>query len=91
MSALPEPPHQPVWVRWLDIVMDGHETWIDPKAEDRKAELEMIDSVGMLVEERPDLIVIVSHQCTDGDIGHRSIIPRGCVISMTKLNPVRVK
>lgn len=65
--------------------MDGHDDWITP--DDESGEPAMVHTVGMLIEEKPDLIRVIGHQAQDGDRAHRTIIPRGCIVSITYLDP----
>lgn len=65
--------------------MDGHEEWIRP--EDPKGEPELVDSMGMLTHDGADTMEIVGHECRDGDRAHRTVIPKGCIVSVVYMDP----
>lgn len=73
-----------VLVEWDDIVTDGG--W---KPRSAPLELAKCFSVGVLIEDRKDAIVIAQSKASFDDGAHcvsdRCIIPKGCIKRMRKL------
>jgi hypothetical protein len=75
-------PPKIVRIRWLDICTSN-----DWESADKGAELSPADcvTVGYLLKETPDVIVVASTWTFFEDEAHtncRTSIPRGCVVSM---------
>ncbi|KKN01443.1 hypothetical protein LCGC14_1127690 [marine sediment metagenome] len=47
--------------------------------------LESIQTIGWLVEENEDVVIIGVSLAEDGKIGNITIIPRGCILKMVKV------
>jgi len=73
-----------VIVDWLDITShDG--AWLDIE-EAKKYVPSRMRTVGFLLKEEPDYIVVVSTVSDDLDtVGSANAIPRGCLISISPL------
>jgi len=68
-----------IWVYWRDIVMDGHDQWLEHDAEPLRPI--GIQTIGFLLEETEDELVIVAHWCDDKQRGHRTAIPKGTILA----------
>ena len=74
-----------VIIEWHDAVTQGH-GW-RPITKISQLEPEFIRSIGWIVKEDDKGITLVSSITADGDADGDVLIPVGCVISRTSLQP----
>jgi hypothetical protein len=77
------------WIRWVDSV--GSEGWEDI-ADGRDLAVEPVDSVGFVIKETADRVVMAQGVTKDGSSFHRLAIPKCCILkrwAIGKRRPVR--
>lgn len=76
---------QPVFVEWRDSCSFGRQCW--RSLEDTQEELKpsKIQSVGFLIADEKDRIVLTGHISDGDDESGGFVIPRGCITKLTKL------
>lgn len=78
---------QLVWIIWIDAESEAE--WKDLEAVKTWADKGMhVDSVGWIVDDNAQVIVMASEIARDGGIGNKTKIPKSCILS-TKL--IRMK
>lgn len=78
----------PVYVEWLDHnAPDPDASWVDAT---EVAEVSVCHSVGYLISETPDALVI-AHTAEDGECIGRFVLVRAAVVRVERLRLPRVK
>jgi hypothetical protein len=68
---------------WIDAARVGR--WLD---EDETVTLQPVATVGWLIEDLDDRVVIAASFCgDDGSYGDAIAVPRGCIKSLVELSP----
>lgn len=77
-----------VCVEWDDALSTSDNSW-KPLSEIQATPVAKVTSVGFMVTDEADRVIVVGSLIADGDAGGDVVIPRGMIRRITILEPVK--